>query len=211
MANSVNTARVLQHWGDDHNDTFRQHGVWNSFLQQNIGHSNPCEFCGTHFRREHCCVVIRQYAMYMTFHGQAPPLAGPASDTAFPCQKCNKVFLTKHGLEQHLRNFHSALQVGNQLTDIQLDAYCLVMQAVETEACRDLLGHEHIVELLSHVCLLCQKIFQRKNELVRHFKSHHSSFGTKASSMQHSWRQNSNSQLIAIACRRFTIGSICAC
>ena len=167
---------VLQHWGDDHNDTFRQHGVWNSFLQQNIGHSNPCEFCGTHFRREHCCVVIRQYAMYMTFHGQAPPLAGPASDTAFPCQKCNKVFLTKHGLEQHLRNFHSALQVGNQLTDIQLDAYCLVMQAVETEACRDLLGHEHIVELLSHVCLLCQKIFQRKNELVRHFKSHHSSF-----------------------------------
>jgi hypothetical protein len=26
------------------------------------------------------------------------------------------------------------------------------------------------------VCLLCQKIFQRKNELVRHFKSHHASF-----------------------------------
>ena len=166
---------VLHHWGDDHNDTFRQHGVWNSFLQQHAGPSNPCEFCGTHFQREHCCVAIRQYAMYMTFHGQVPPQAGPSPPTAFPCPSCSKVFLTKHGLEQHLRNFHSALQVGNHLTDLQIDAYCLVMQAVENEACRDLLGHEHIVELLSHVCLLCQKIFQRKNELVRHFKSHHSS------------------------------------
>ena len=31
-------------------------------------------------------------------------------------------------------------------------------------------------ELLSQVCLICQKVFQRKNELVRHFKSHHASF-----------------------------------
>ena len=39
----------------------------------------------------------------------------------------------------------------------------------------DFLGHPHIAELLSHVCLTCHKPFQRKNELVRHLKGHHAS------------------------------------
>jgi len=166
---------VLRHWSDAHNDVFRQHGDWNAYLLHQVGTSNPCEFCGTHFQREQNCVVIRQYAMYMTAHGQQAPAANHRAPTAFPCTTCDKVFLTKHGLEQHLRNFHSAIQVGDQLSDAQIDAHCLVMQAVETDACMDLLGHPHIAELLSHVCLTCQKPFQRKNELVRHLKGHHAS------------------------------------
>lgn len=166
---------LLRHWSDVHNEVFRTHGDWNSYLLKQVSTSNPCEFCGTHFQREHNCVVIRQYAMYMTAHGQAAPDDSTGPSTAFPCQTCDKVFLTKHGLEQHLRNFHSAIQVGDQLTAAQFEAHCIVMQAVETDACMDLLGHPHIAELLSHVCLACQKPFQRKNELVRHLKSHHAS------------------------------------
>ena len=171
----LTTRGLMRHWSDSHNECYKKHGAWNAYLIHNAGTSNPCEFCGTHFLREHNCVVLRQYAIYMTFHGQDPPGNVPNADTVFPCQKCNKVFLTKHGLEQHLRNFHLALKVGDQLNEQQLEAYCLVMQAVETEACMDLLGNEHIIELLSQVCLSCQKTFQRKNELVRHLRSHHSS------------------------------------
>ena len=167
---------LLRHWGDSHNETYRQHGTWHAFLQQHVGPSNPCELCGTHFQREHSCVVIRQYAMYMTFHGQEPPQIARGAASVFPCTSCNKVFMTRHGLDQHLRHFHSAIQAGEQLSATQFEAYCLVSQAVETEACEDLLGHEHIAELLSQVCLLCLKFFHRKNELVRHLKSYHASY-----------------------------------
>lgn len=172
----MTTRGLLRHWGDSHNETYKKHGAWHAFLQQHLGPCNPCELCGTHFQREHSCVVIRQYAMYMTFHGQDPPQQGLGTQSVFPCPNCNKVFMTRHGLDQHLRHFHSAIEVGDQLSAIQLEAYCLVSQAVETEACEDLLGHEHIAELLSQVCLLCLKSFHRKNELMRHLKSYHASY-----------------------------------
>ena len=164
---------MLSHWGRDHVDLYRQHGPWNDFLHKRTALNSPCMLCGTSFQRMHHCLIIRQYAMQMCASGQHLPRDQGMPQETFPCQQCSKVFVTRHGLQQHLRRFHAAMQAGQVLTDDQFDAHCLITQAVETASCPSLLENADIVELMSQTCLLCQTSFGRKGELVRHIRQHH--------------------------------------
>ena len=164
---------LLIHWGREHPDTYRKHGPWNDFLHQQVGTQNPCVICGTSFRRMHHCPILRQCAMHLHASGQHLPREQATITETFPCNQCSKVFVTRHGLQQHLRRFHEALQAGTSLTDDHFDAYCLISQAVEQASCAALLEHPAIAELMSQQCLLCYAKFGRRNELMRHFRTQH--------------------------------------
>ena len=167
---------LLMHWGREHNDTYRQHGPWNDFLNQQVGFHNPCVLCGTAFRRMHHCPILRQCAMYMQFSGQHLPREQAMTAETFPCNLCSKVFVTRHGLQQHLRRFHEALQASTTVPDDHFDAYCLIAQAVEQASCAALLEHPAIAELMSQQCLICYARFGRRNELMRHFRTQHAAY-----------------------------------
>ena len=164
---------LLMHWEREHPDIYRKHGPWNDFLHQQVGTQNPCAICGTSFRRMHHCPILRQCAMHLQASGQHLPREQATITETFPCNQCSKVFVTRHGLQQHLRRFHEALQAGTSLTDDHFDAYCLISQAVEQASCAALLEHPAIAELMSQQCLLCYAKFGRRNELMRHFRTQH--------------------------------------
>ena len=185
---------MLQHWQEDHTNTFRHHGQWNDLIQQSCPQHNPCLFCGTTSKGEHKRIVLRQYAMHLTHTGEPAPTAQLTSATTFQCVKCSKVYTTKHGLDQHLRNYHRALQDGTQLSSALFDANCLVMQAVETGEVAETLFDDNVKSLLSQTCLACQKQFNRKNELMRHLSNHHADFWNQitntAAAMEKQWKQH---------------------
>ena len=122
---------MLQHWHEEHTQIFQQHGRWYDYLHQFLPSENPCLLCGTISKREHKCLILRQYAMHLAHTGEPVPAAS-APQITFKCHHCHKVYTTKHGLEQHLRNYHKALQDGTKLSDAQFEATCLILQAVET-------------------------------------------------------------------------------
>eukprot|EP00435_Cladocopium_sp_Y103_P014281 s3225_g3.t1 len=173
----VSNRGMIAHWEHDHVDSFRKHGEWHDFLQHQLDLSNPCTLCGIHYQRMHQCLILRQYALYLAHLGQMPPRAANVTQQTFPCPRCSKVYMTRHGLDQHLRRYHRAVQVGQSASDLnaeQLVAHCLAAQAVESNSCESLLEDENVVALLSSTCLVCQHTFRRKQELSRHLKSNHS-------------------------------------
>lgn len=174
---------LMAHWGREHNAHFRAHGPWNDFLHQQIGIESPCMLCGAQFQRMHHCVIIRQYAMHLSASGQQPPRELGTAQETFPCEHCSKVFVTRHGLHQHLRKFHTAIQAGDALPDAHIDAHCHITQAVETASCVNLLGDDAVAELMSQTCLICHTTFSRKNELMRHLRHHHTMLWNKSESL----------------------------
>eukprot|EP00435_Cladocopium_sp_Y103_P055446 s1325_g18.t1 len=172
----MTTRGMIQHWEHDHTDSLRRHGAWYDYLQHRLDLPNPCPLCGIHYQRMHQCLILRQYALYLAHTGQLPPRDAQVPSQTYPCTHCSKVYMTKHGLDQHLRRYHAATQVGPQtstLTAEQVTAQCIVMQAVEDADCSALLDDENVTSLLSRTCLVCQRTFKRKQELSRHIKSNH--------------------------------------
>ena len=162
---------LLQHWNDFHTTVFQAHGSWYDVLHPHLPPQTPCTLCGIVTKGIHKCIVLRQYAMHKTSMGEPAPTS--TLQHTFTCDKCCKVYLTKHGLEQHMRQYHRALQDGTHLTDEQLTAHCVVMQAVESDRAADILFDDSIRALLSQKCLACQKHFKRKQDLMRHLRTMH--------------------------------------
>ena len=164
---------LLQHWNDYHTKIFQAHGTWYDILHPHLSQQSPCLLCGIVSKGEHKCIVLRQYAMYLTSMGETAPRPSLSHKITFSCDKCCKVYLTKHGLEQHMRHYHRALQDGTHLTPEQFTAHCLVMQAVENASAAMILFDDDVRALLSQTCLVCQKSFKRKQDLMRHLRTMH--------------------------------------
>ena len=116
--------------------------------------------------------------MYLTASGDVPPRLTGNDKRTFTCAHCSKVFVTKHGLQQHQRRYHDAIQAGDNLPPDIVDAHCLIQQATETGDIVTLLENEAVVSLLSTECLICHHKFGRKQELLRHLRSQHTSLWT---------------------------------
>ena len=184
---------MLQHWNDDHTSSFQAHGPWYDYLHQLLPQQTPCMLCGTNFKREHRCLVLRQYALYLASTGEIVPMPNVMTQHTFSCQQCCKVFTTKHGLQQHLRNHHKALQDGTLLSNAQFDAHCLTMQAAESGAIAEILFDGNVKELLSQQCLVCQKGFSRAQDLMRHLRTQHADFWNQcthdAAILERQWKK----------------------
>ena len=73
---------MLQHWHEDHTQTFQTHGQWYDYLHQYLPSENPCLLCGTVSKREHKCIILRQYAMHLAHTGEPVP---SSANTAIRC------------------------------------------------------------------------------------------------------------------------------
>ena len=183
---------MLQHWHEDHTRTYQTHGPWYDYLHRYLPTENPCSLCGMGSKREHKCIILRQYAMHLAHTGEPVP-ADAAPQITFKCDHCYKVYTTKHGLDQHMRNYHQALQDGTKLTNAQFEASCLIMQAVETGNVAEILFDDNVKSLLSRTCLACHKSFNRKQELLRHLRNHHADFWNRltqeATALEQQWKK----------------------
>ena len=193
---------MLQHWHEDHTLTYQTHGPWYDHLHGSLTSESPCSLCGIASKREHKCIILRQYAMHLTHSGEPVPAINRPVQITFKCSTCNKVYTTKHGLDQHLRNYHRALQDGTQLSDDQFEASCLIMQAVETGDAAEILFDDNVKTLLSQQCLACQKTFSRKQELLRHLRNHHADFWNRitheAANMEQRWKKTGECYCVPI-------------
>ena len=132
---------LLMHWKTEHADAFKKHEAYNTQLLQQIVPSNPCAFCGLHFKQYHKCHIIRQIALLMVTEGFPVPVS--AAGTLL-CDFCGKAYTTRHGLQRHMNLYHSAEQAGQKMDPELFDAHCLISEAVLTDHIEDLLGHESI-------------------------------------------------------------------
>ena len=167
------TTGLLQHWKMEHDREFRQHEPFNTALLQACIETNPCQFCGACFKRTHRCHIIRQVALLMVQHGIDMQVSEDA--TSLTCPYCQKVYTTRHGLQSHVNVYHMAEQACEHFKPEEVEMYCLVHQAVQTEEAEDLLGNPSIQHFLANTCLSFRKTFNRKNELKRHFRANHPS------------------------------------
>ena len=184
---------MLQHWNDDHTTHFQAHGQWYDYLHQMLPQQTPCMLCGVNFKREHRCLILRQYALYLAFTGEQIPVQNAMTQHTFSCKQCCKVFTTKHGLQQHLRNHHKALEDGTLLSADKFDAHCLIMQAVESGNVSEIMFDGNVKELLSQTCLACQKGFSRTQDLMRHLRTQHADYWNQcthdAAMLERQWKK----------------------
>ncbi|CAL1145226.1 unnamed protein product [Cladocopium goreaui] len=142
------TTGLLQHWKMEHDREFRQHEPFNTALLQACIETNPCQFCGACFKRTHRCHIIRQVALLMVQHGIDMQVSEDA--TSLTCPYCQKVYTTRHGLQSHVNVYHMAEQACEHFKPEEVEMYCLVHQAVQTEEAEDLLGNPSIQHFLAN-------------------------------------------------------------
>ena len=167
------TTGLLQHWKMEHDQDFRRHEPYNTALLQTCIETNPCQFCGACFKRTHKCHIIRQVALLMVHHDIDMPINDVTS--SLTCPYCQKVYTTRHGLQSHINVYHMAEQACESFQPEEVEMYCLIHQAMQTEEAEDLLSNPSIQHFMANTCLSCRKSFNRRNELKRHFRANHPS------------------------------------
>lgn len=104
------TSHAMQcHWSHDHYPEYLAHGRYMTDLIAASTWDDPCIHCkqpkGTN---AHNCIVIRQFAM-LAAEVQLPlesTVTDPPEDQMYRCSHCPKVFVTKHGLRNHVNKHH---------------------------------------------------------------------------------------------------------
>ena len=130
---------MFHHWSLDHADIYARHGPALDTIAQTYTVSSPCALCGHLFRQRHHCVILGQAAMCTT--SQCPPTTmNPGHSTVlFTCDICQKAYVTRHGLRDHIVKYHEALTASapeQPVTDRNLQE--LFTQAVFPTEC----GHD---------------------------------------------------------------------
>ena len=171
----------LQHCGTSHSTLFQQHGPFHDRLIGPETTSSPCQLCGQMFQQTHQCMILRQIAMLLTQDAltdstaHRATLVPPVPEATWPCPHCQQVYTTRHGLQQHLKRYHTAMEVQNPM-GVHPDAHLhdMIAQAVLKADCDALLTNPEILKVLSLRCINCKVDFTRKQDLSRHLRTHHS-------------------------------------
>ena len=169
---SVTSRGLLTHLQTAHSDLFRRHETNNTHLL-NFSFSSPCPLCGVAFKQYHRCLLVRQMALLLTRDGHE--VSQSALTTDLSCPVCFKAYTTKHGLQKHMRDYHRATEDCNNMDAATIDLRCQLHEAVQSNQCEDLLQLAEVQHFLATRCVLCDRQFNRRQELTRHFKHNHSS------------------------------------
>ena len=106
------TRGLLQHFKTAHADVFSRHEGLNEQLLYRWPLSSPCALCGDTFKQYHKCLIIRQMSMLMTSMGLD---FGIPTTEPLTCPICRKGYSTAHGLQQHLRDYHTTVEACETL------------------------------------------------------------------------------------------------
>ena len=176
----MSTRGMFTHWSTDHADTYRQHGKALDTVLQGMNQTSPCTLCGCQFTRTHRCVIHSQIAMHMV---STMPTALPDQhdDALHVCDICQKAYVTKHGLRQHIQRYHRTMDVNDSddFLDMQ-QAHNILVEAVETDDCATLLLNPMVLEYLGTWCPICKTTFAQRNILSRHLRHHHATLWNDA-------------------------------
>jgi len=171
---------MFHHWSTDHADTYRRHGKALETVLQGVNQISPCNLCGCQFTRSHRCVIHSQIAMHLA---STMPTALPnhSEDALHVCDICQKAYVTKHGLRQHIQRYHRTMDVtdSDDYIDMQ-QAHNILVEAVETDDCATLLLNPMVLEYLGTWCPVCKTTFAQRNILSRHLRHHHATLWNDA-------------------------------
>eukprot|EP00435_Cladocopium_sp_Y103_P069123 s396_g32.t1 len=192
------TARgLLSHMQTAHPDLFLRHTSIHASITKQWHLQSPCILCGDRFKQYHHCILVRQLAILLAREGHV--IDHGQNTASFQCPTCNKVFGTKHGLRQHVQQYHSVVEVCNDLPSTLIDAKCFLAQAVENNNCTELLQMPEVLQFVSSRCALCDKSFGRKQDLTRHFGQNHA----------HLWTDSMKRAIVLDTENKPTHGCIC--
>ena len=110
-----------------------------------------------------------------------PSTADSTGNALHVCNLCQKAYVTKHGLRQHIQRYHRTLEVNDseEYLDMQ-QAHEILVEAVETDDCASLLLNPMVLEYLGTWCPICKTSFVQRNILSRHLRHHHSTLWNDA-------------------------------
>ena len=176
----MSTRGMFTHWSTDHADTYRQHGKALDTVMQGMTPISPCNLCGCQFTRTHRCVIHSQIAMHM-ISTMPTALHDQHDDALHVCDICQKAYVTKHGLRQHIQRYHHTMDVkdSDDFMDMQ-QAHNILVEAVETDDCATLLLNPMVLEYLGTWCPICKTTFAQRNILSRHLRHHHATLWNDA-------------------------------
>ena len=176
----MSTRGMFTHWSTDHADFYRQHGKALGTVLQGIPQTSPCALCGCQFSRTHRCVIHSQIAMHMV-STMPQALADQHDDALHVCDICQKAYVTKHGLRQHIQRYHHTMDAtdSDDYLDMQ-QAHQVLVEAVETDDCATLLLNPLVLEYLGTWCPICKTTFAQRNILSRHLRHHHATLWNDA-------------------------------
>ena len=169
------------HWSTDHPAEFQQHGKALETVLRDLKPTSPCSLCGCQFTRSHRCVIHSQIAMHSAHTMPPPSTADSTGNALHVCNLCQKAYVTKHGLRQHIQRYHRTLEVNDseEYLDMQ-QAHEILVEAVETDDCASLLLNPMVLEYLGTWCPICKTSFVQRNILSRHLRHHHSTLWNDA-------------------------------
>eukprot|EP00435_Cladocopium_sp_Y103_P018388 s1539_g4.t1 len=192
------TARgLLSHMQTAHPDLFLRHTAIHASITKQWHLQSPCILCGDQFKQYHHCILVRQLAVLLAREGHV--IEHGQSAASFQCPTCFKVFGTRHGLRQHVQQYHSVVEVCNDLPSTLIDVKCFLAQAVENNNCTELLQMPEVLQFVSSRCALCDKHFSRKQDLTRHFGQNHA----------HLWTDSMKRAIVLDTENKPTHGCIC--
>lgn len=172
---------MFTHWSTDHPVDFQLHGRALETVLADQTPISPCNLCGCQFTRGHRCVIHSQIAMH-SVHTMPSSQSDTGTDGALHvCRLCQKAYVTKHGLRQHIQRYHRTLEVNDseEYLDMQ-QAHAILIEAVETDDCATLLLNPMVLEYLGTWCPICKTSFAQRNILTRHLRHHHSTLWHEA-------------------------------
>ena len=172
-------AGLMRHWNSHHTDVYTRHHVAFDFYCSQIDVGNPCLLCHTSYKQYHRCVLVRQLSLLLTDQDLVQQYCHGQPTINLKCDFCGKAYTTKHGLAQHVKQYHSASEAGTFDNWPQTEMHCLMFQAVISSRCEDILDNEALLTFLTRQCLECNRQFSRKQELLRHLRDNHA----------HDWNQ----------------------